>query len=681
MKGLSLAVIRCGVLSPPRREIANHAAVRADVRKAYAGRGDFFYNRSISGEGRSMQDWDIQQARDTYNVAHWGGEYFAVNGKGHLEVRPRRDAAKPGIDLYELSREAQAAGLSLPLLLRFSDILHDRVDTLCNAFAHARDAAGYRGSYTAVYPIKVNQQQSVVEEILRHGGARVGLEAGSKPELMAVLALSRPDGVIVCNGYKDREYIRLALIGRRLGHRVYIVVEKLSELATVIEEARKLEVQPLLGIRVRLASIGHGKWQNTGGDKSKFGLSAAQALAAVKTLRADGMLDSLQLMHFHLGSQVANVRDIQRGVREAARYYAELRALKVDIRCVDVGGGLGIDYEGTRSRSDCSMNYSVQEYANNVIHTLWEICEQQGLPHPDVITESGRAMTAHHAVLITNVIDIEQAPVDKPLAPPGDDEPLIVHDLWQALQDLNARSVLESYHDAEHWVGEAQSMYTHGVLNLAQRARAEELYFAICAGVRALLRPETRAHRELLDELNEKLADKYFCNFSLFQSLPDVWAIDQVFPIMPLHRLDERPARRAVIEDLTCDSDGRIDHYVDREGVESTLPLHDIRRGEPYLLGVFLVGAYQEILGDMHNLFGDTDAVNVELTADGGHRLVAPQRGDTVDELLRYVHFDADELLAAYRRKLDQADLAEPLRKAYLGELEEGLAGYTYLEE
>ena len=627
-----------------------------------------------------MHPWDLQQARETYNIAHWGGDYFGINGAGHLEVRPRRDAA-PGLDLYQLSREAQASGLSLPLLLRFSDILHDRVDTLCNAFTRAKEVAGYRGSYTAVYPIKVNQQQSVVQEILRHGGARVGLEAGSKPELMAVLALSQSDAVIVCNGYKDREYIRLALIGRRIGHRVYIVVEKPSEMEIVIEEAHKLKVQPLLGIRVRLASIGHGKWQNTGGDKSKFGLSAAQALGAVNTLRDAGLLESLRLMHFHLGSQVANVRDIQRGVREAARYYAELRGLGVEISCVDVGGGLGIDYEGTRSRSDCSMNYSVQEYANNVIHTLWEICEQQGLPHPDVITESGRAMTAHHAVLITNVIDIEQAPINKRLSPPAAAEPLIIHDLWQALQSLSARSVLESYHDAEHWVGEAQSMYTHGVLSLAQRARAEELFFAICAEVRALLRPETRAHREILDELNEKLADKYFCNFSLFQSLPDVWAIDQVFPIMPLHRLEERPERRAVIEDLTCDSDGRIDRYVDREGVESTLPLHAVRRGEPYLLGVFLVGAYQEILGDMHNLFGDTDAVNVELSPEGGYRLVAPQRGDTVDELLRYVHFDAEALLAAYRRKLDAVELPYDLRKAYLAELEQGLAGYTYLEE
>lgn len=628
-----------------------------------------------------MREWDVQQARDTYNISHWSGDYFDINDEGNLYVRPQRGSEQSGIDLYKLSQEARDAGLSLPLLLRFSHILHDRIDTLCGAFAQAMTTVGFKGNYTAVYPIKVNQQRTVVAEILHHGDTRVGLEAGSKPELMAVLALSKQNGVIVCNGYKDREYIRLALIGKRIGHRVHIVVEKLSELATVIDEAKKLGVAPLLGIRVRLASIGHGKWQNTGGDKSKFGLSAAQVLAAIEELRRADMLDSLQLMHFHLGSQVANVRDIQRGVREAARYYAELRSLGVNINSVDVGGGLGIDYEGTRSRSYCSMNYSVQEYANNVVHALWEICEQLNLPHPNVITESGRAMTAHHAVLITNVIDYEQAPISKDISPPGDDEPMIIHDLWQALQNLSARSVLEVYHDAEHWVGEAQSMYTHGVLNLAQRARAEKMFFAICAEVRRLLKPEIRSHREILDELNEKLADKYFCNFSLFQSLPDVWAIDQVFPILPLHRLHERPTRRAIIQDLTCDSDGRIDHYVDREGVESSLPLHDVRKGEPYLIGVFLIGAYQEILGDMHNLFGDTDAVNLELNPDGSYSLVQPQRGDTVDELLRYVHFDAEELLAAYRSKINDTDLSHDLRKAYLIELEEGLKGYTYHEE
>lgn len=629
-----------------------------------------------------MTDWNIQEARETYNIAHWGGGYFDINEHGHLTVRPDRHQERPGIDLYALAGEIRRAGLTLPVLVRFTDILHDRIDTLCGAFARAMREDEYQGRFTAVYPIKVNQQRRVVEEILAHGGERVGLEAGSKPELMAVLALANHrDGVVVCNGYKDREYIRLALIGLQLGHRVYIVVEKLSELELIIQEARSLGVRPLLGLRVRLASIGAGKWQNTGGEKAKFGLSSAQVLRMVERLHEAGMLDSLQLLHFHLGSQIANIRDVQRGLREAARYYAELHRLGARIACVDAGGGLGVDYEGTRSRSFCSMNYSVQEYANNVVHVLWEICAAEGLPHPDIITESGRAMTAHHAVLITNVIDIEQVPDGSSITPAGDDEPLIIQDLWHALANLSSRSALETYHDAVHWLSEAQDMYTHGVLTLEQRARVEQLYFAICREVRPLLQVTTRAQREAVDELNEKLADKYFCNISVFQSIPDVWAIDQIFPVMPLHRHDERPTRRAVIQDLTCDSDGRIDHYVDREGVETTLPLHPIMPGKLYLLGIFMVGAYQEILGDMHNLFGDTDAVNVELLPDGSHRLTQPQQGDTVESVLRYVHFNAEDLLAAYRDKIAAASFPAERREAVLRELEEGLKGYTYLED
>ena len=626
-----------------------------------------------------MTAWDVGQARDIYNIAHWSGGYFDINEAGHVVARaPHLD--HPGVDLRRLADELTAGGLPLPVLVRFSHILHDRVDTLCNAFAEARGNVGYNGRYTAVYPIKVNQQRSVVQEILGHGGERVGLEAGSKPELIAVLALSQPGGVVICNGYKDREYIRLALIGRRLGHRVHIVIEKLSELDTIIEESRTLGIAPLMGVRVRLASIGAGKWQNTGGDKSKFGLSAAQTLRAVERLREAGVSEGLQLMHFHLGSQIANIRDIQKGMREAARYYAELRGMGVPIGCVDVGGGLGVDYEGTRSRSFCSINYSVQEYANNVVHALWERCEAQGLPHPDVLTEAGRAMTAHHAMLITNVTGVERAPTGEDLAPPGEDDPPILHDLWQGYANVSDRSVLEAYHDAVHWLSEVQDMYTHGLLTLKQRARAEQLYFATCHKVRDLLQPGARAHRDVLDELNDKLADKYFCNFSLFQSMPDVWAIDQIFPIMPLHRLGERPDRRVILQDLTCDSDGRIDAYVDGAGIESTLPLPDLRDGEPLLLGVFLLGAYQEILGDMHNLFGDTAAVNVELTRDG-HRLVQPEQGDTVADLLRYVHFEPAEMLDSYRRKIAAAELNSQERALYLEVLEAGLEGYTYLEE
>ncbi len=630
-----------------------------------------------------MIDWTIQKARDTYNIAHWSSGYFDINAKGHLICRPDGRAEHAGIDMFELSREIKTAGLSLPVLVRFSDILRHRVETLCSAFDRAMKADSYSGHYTSVYPIKVNQQKSVVEKILARDDGRVGLEAGSKPELLAVLALSRQDGgVVVCNGYKDREYIRLALIGKALGHRVYIVVEKPNELEMVIQESENLNITPLIGLRMRLASIGAGKWQNTGGDKSKFGLSASQVLDAIARLRTASLLSSLQMMHFHMGSQIANIQDIQLGMREAARYYAEFRANGADIKVLNVGGGLGVDYEGTRSRSFCSMNYSVDEYAHNIVHAITVICAEKKLPHPDIVTESGRAMTAHHAVLITNVVDTESAPGADSVPKASDNEPAIIRDLWQTLATLSDRSVVEAYHDAAYRLTEAQGMFSHGVLTLAQRARAEQIYFAICWKVRELLLPASRTHREILDELNEKLADKYFCNFSLFQSMPDHWAIDQIFPVVPLNRLNEPPTRRGVMQDITCDSDGSIDLYVDGEGIDSTLPLHPLRENEPYLLGIFLVGAYQEILGDMHNLFGDTDSIHVELKPDGGHQLSQPMQGDTVDSVLRYVHFNADDLLVSYRAKIERAkSLSMKNRETYLVELSEGLKGYTYLEE
>lgn len=626
--------------------------------------------------------WTLKQARDTYNIAHWGNGYFDVNESGHLVARPDPGSDHPGIDLYELARAFPAHNLTLPVLVRFSGILQHRLDELCRAFDAAMADSGYRGRYTAVYPIKVNQQASVVDALLAAGGDRLGLEAGSKPELLAVLARSREGGIVVCNGYKDREYVRLALIGKELGLRVYLVIEKLSELELVLAEARSLGVEPLLGVRVRLASIGEGHWQNTGGEKSKFGLQAAEVLRLIERLKETRHAPSLQMMHFHMGSQIANVRHIQAGMREAARYYAELRAAGADIRVVNVGGGLGVDYEGTRSRSFCSMNYSVQEYAHNIVRALAEICDERHLPHPDLVSESGRALTAHHAVLVTNVIEAEQAPGPDDAPPPASDEPAIVRDLRQALENVSNRSALEAYHDAEYLLAEARGMFNHGVLNLQQRARAERLYYALAWRVRERLDPSTRAHRELIDELNEKLADKYFCNFSLFQSMPDHWAIEQIFPVVPLHRLDERPVRRGVLEDITCDSDGRVDLYVNDEGVHPTLPLHPPRANEPYLLGIFLVGAYQEILGDMHNLFGDTDSVHVELDDSGRPRLTHATRGDTVDAVLRYVRFDPEDLLAAYRAKSAAATWLDAARRErYLSELAAGLAGYTYLED
>lgn len=625
-----------------------------------------------------MDNARVHPAREIYNIGYWSGGYFDITQAGRLIARPDGRLGGSEVDLYDLAREIRRAGLALPVLVRFINILHDRVDRLCQAFRRAMTAQGYAGSYTAVYPIKVNQQRRVVEEILAGAEDRVGLECGSKPELMGAMAISPDGGRIICNGYKDREYIRLALRSRQLGLDCWIVVEKLSELELIIAESRRLGVAPRLGLRVRLASIGEGKWQNTGGEKSKFGLSAVQALTVVERLREVDMLASLQMLHFHLGSQIPNIGDIQRAMREAARYYVELNRLGAPVGCVDVGGGLGVDYEGTRSRSFCSINYTVEEYAQNIVHTLGELASAAGLSHPDIVTESGRAMTAHHAVLITDVIDVDRAPESADLPAPDEQAPLILRDLWRGLVQGDRRSPLEVYHDACHWLYEAQSMYTHGLLSLAQRAEAERLYHATCRRVHSRLDPQVRAHRDVLDELDEKLADKLFGNFSLFQSMPDIWAIDQLFPILPLHRLNEPLVRRCVLQDLTCDSDGTVRLYVDRAGIERTLPLPICRAGEPLLLGVFLVGAYQEILGDIHNLFGDTDSVNVVLTPEG-YRLTDARNGDSIEAVLRQVHFDGRELLQSYRRRVVTAPLDEAVRRECLRELEAGLQGYTYL--
>ena len=623
-----------------------------------------------------MKDWSAADARDLYNMPYWGEGYVDANEAGHVVVRPFRERSPVSVDLYELAQRLPKENLALPVLVRFTNILHDRVDALTGAFSSVIEELGYKGAYTAVYPIKVNQQRDVCAEIVKHGGTRVGLEAGSKPELAAVLGLAPASSTIVCNGYKDRAYIRRALIGQKLGHKVYIVIEKPSEIPLVIEEAKNLDVSPMLGLRVRLSSAGSSKWQNTGGEKSKFGLSCTQVLEACAELRQAGRLDAVRMVHFHLGSQVANVQDIQRGMREAARFYAEVRLLGAPVDVVDVGGGLGVDYEGTRSRSYCSMNYSQREYARNIVRTLQEVCAETGQPEPGLISESGRALTAHHAVLITSVIDQESTPVANPPRP-GRDYPAILQDLYGLLAAVATRGPLECLHDAVSLLSEAQAQYTHGVISLPLRAYAEKTYFAVCRAVLPKLDTSIRAHREAADELREKLAEKYFCNFSVFQSVPDAWAIDQVFPILPIHRLNERPDVRASLCDLTCDSDGRLDAYVDRGGLEPTLPLHSLKEGEPYLIGIFMVGAYQEILGDMHNLFGDTNAVNVRIEGDKWV-LEGAEQGDRTDELLRYVHMEPEELAKTYRDKFAAATMPNAQKQELLAELEAGLTGYTY---
>ncbi len=625
-----------------------------------------------------MTDWSLDLARKAYSIPHWSEGYFDVNAAGQVVVRPK-GASGPTIALPEAVDSAMAMGAKLPMLVRFPDVLGDRLQRLQTAFEQARKDWDYAGQYTAVYPIKVNQHFGVAGTLASHHGEGFGLEAGSKPELMAVLALSRPGGLIVCNGYKDREYIRLALIGRKLGMHTFIVIEKPSELRLVLEEARALDVKPGLGVRMRLASLGAGKWQNSGGDKAKFGLDPRQLLDLWKRLRDAGMGDCLQMLHFHMGSQISNVRDIAKGMREATRYFVELSKLGANISHVDVGGGLGIDYEGTRSRSYNSVNYGIHHYASSIVQPLAEACEREGLTPPRIVTECGRAMTAHHAVLVTNVSEVERAPEGR-VPPQNDDESIPVAQLRALHEELAQRPAVEVFHEASQAHAEGLSLYALGQIDLIQRARIDDLFYAIAHAVKARLTYDEKSHRDLLDELNERLVDKYFVNFSVFESMPDVWAIDQVFPIMPIERLDEAPTRRGTIADLTCDSDGKIDTYVENEDLDSSLPLHELRKGERYRLGFFLVGAYQEILGDIHNLFGDTDAIEVKAEGDGC-RIVHQRRGDTNDVMLDYVGYNLDDVRQIYKDKVAAANLGEAESARLSEALESGLTAYTYLSD
>ncbi len=623
-----------------------------------------------------MSEWNLAAARHTYSIPHWSEGYVDLDARARLCIQPQGTAARQ-IALVEVLDQATAAGLRLPLLLRFIDILGDKRARMQQAFARAMQANQYAGRYTAVYPIKVNQNRSVAGELAAAVGDGFGLEAGSKPELIAVLALAER-GIVVCNGYKDREYIRLALIGRKLGLDIFIVIEKPSELELVIAEAQALAVQPLLGVRVRLASIAGGKWQNTGGDKAKFGLNPGQLMELLAALDAAGLRDSLRLLHFHMGSQISNVRDIAGGMREAARYFVELNQLGFGIDHLDVGGGLGVDYEGTRSRSDCSINYGLDQYASTIVQPVAEACREHGIAPPHLITEAGRAMTAHHAVLIANVSEVEAAPAGAVPAERTDESHALVH-LREIHAAIGQRPPLELYHEAQHFLAEGQSLFALGRLPLTERAALDQIFYAIAHAVRGRLKPDERAHRAALDELNEKLTDKYFVNFSVFQSMPDIWAIGQVFPIVPIDRLDQAPDRHGVIADLTCDSDGRIDRYVDSEGIDFSLPLHALAAGERYRLGFFLVGAYQETLGDIHNLFGDTDTVDVRLAADG-FELCHTKHGDSAGQVLGYVGFETDQLRAAFARKVAAARLEPAAAVQISTALEAGLSAYTYLQ-
>ncbi len=629
-----------------------------------------------------MRGWSIRDSLELYNVQNWGGGHFSIDPQGHVEVRPA-GADGPAIDLPELVEHLQRRGLRTPLLIRFSDILASRVRGLARAFEAAAREYGYSGSYRGVYPIKVNQQRHVVEEIVEHGAEYgVGLEAGSRPELLIALAvLDTPGALIVCNGYKDRAYVETALLAQRLGRRPIIVVDRFHEIDLILKTARELGIRPHIGVRARLTTKGAGKWVESTGDRSKFGLTAVEMVEAVERLRAEDMLDCLELLHFHIGSQITAIRAHKDALREASRIYVGLHELGARPSIVDVGGGLGVDYDGSRTNFHSSMNYSVQEYANDVVASIQEAADDAGVPHPDIVTESGRAMVAHHSVLVFDVLGVNEMIADRPAEPPIEDDSKVIHDLWDVWEAISRKNVQESYHDALQLKEEAAQLFALGYLDLVARARVERLFWACCEKILRIVRELPYVPEDLAD-LEKGLADTYYGNLSVFQSAPDHWAVKQLFPVMPIHRLDERPTRRGVFADLTCDSDGKIDKFIDQRDVKDVLELH-AWNGQPYYIGLFLVGAYQEILGDLHNLFGDTDAVHVRLDDDGRPTVEHLVEGDQVSDVLRSVQYDERALTEKVRRTIEaalragQISLEESalLRKRYT----QGLREHTYL--
>lgn len=625
--------------------------------------------------------WTIRDAEKLYNMKGWGLGFFRINEEGHVAVHADGSPAN-GLDLYRLALDLDAQGIRLPLLLRFSDILHARIATLAGDFRRAIDEFGYAGTYTSVYPVKVNQQRHVIEEIVEFGQPYgVGLECGSKAELQAVLGLvERTDHLIVCNGYKDEEFMRLALMGQKLGHTVFIVVEQLSELDVLLRVADELGVVPAMGVRIKLATEGVGRWAKSGGEKSKFGLSASHLMALLERLQQLGRAEWLRLIHFHLGSQITDIRYIKTGLEEIGRFYSELRGMGFDVTHVDVGGGLGVDYDGSRTTRPASMNYTTREYANDVVYTLGTVCRNENLPMPQLISESGRALTAHHSLLLVNVTDVESQDVRGAPELRPDPHPLLA-ELKDSLDSLAPDRVEEVFHDAVFAKERAQELFASGVFTLRDKADAEQFYLVTMNALKQLIAEDKAAHPEIVSHLEAVLVDRYFCNFSVFQSLPDNWAIEQIFPVMPVHRLRDEPTRRGTLQDITCDSDGVIDRFAGGRKGKPCLELHAIRDGEPYILGIFLTGAYQEILGDLHNLFGDTNAVHVRFR-DGGYEVTDLVRGDTVTEVLNYVQFHASDLLTTFRRKVtNAAGLTRQEANTFIADYVAGLEGYTYLEE
>lgn len=630
-----------------------------------------------------MKKWTIEDSEELYNIKGWGTSYFGINEKGHVYVTPCKDNTQ--IDLCDVMDELALRDVRPPVLLRFPDILDNRIEKMAQCYDKARQEYGYQGKSYIIYPIKVNQMQPVVDEVISHGEKyNIGLEAGSKPELHAVLAVqNKSNSLIICNGYKDESYIELAMLAQKLGKKVFIVVEKLNEIDIIAKTAKRLHVTPNIGIRIKLASSGSGKWAESGGDASKFGLTPSELLDALNRLDEVELHDSVRLIHFHIGSQITKIRRIQSALTEAGQYYANLRKMGYNIEFVDCGGGLGVDYDGTRSsNNESSVNYSIQEYINDCVYAFVEIADKNGIPHPNIITESGRSLAAHHSVLVLNVLGAASLPEmpEEFEAKPTDHQ--LVKDLYEIWDNLNPKSMLEDWHDAEQIREDCLDMFAHGMVDLKTRAEIEAMYWSVCHEINSIAKTLKHVPDELRG-LDKLLADKYFCNFSIFQSLPDCWGIDQLFPVMPIERLNEKPTRNCTIQDITCDSDGKITNFTTGGALSNVLPVHALRKGEQYLLGVFLVGAYQEILGDMHNLFGDTTAAHISVK-NGTYHIDQIIDGETVDEVLEYVQYNPKKLVRQLEqwvtKSVRQGKISLEEGKEFLSNYRSGLYGYTYLE-
>jgi arginine decarboxylase len=636
---------------------------------------------------KPLEGWTIADSLELYDVQRWGKGFFGINQRGHLTVHPNKNPQQ-AIDLKELVDRMELRDIDLPILFRFGGIIQSRLQEIYDAFQAAIRDHGYRNGYCCVYPIKVNQQRQVLDEIVRFGQPLgFGLEAGSKPELLAVIALACGDMPIICNGFKDPEFIEMAMLAHKMGRRIIPVVEKYTELPLILQVAEKVGVRPTIGMRAKLATRGAGRWNASGGFRSKFGLTVSELLQGLQELQARNMADCLQLLHFHLGSQITDIRHIKAALNEATRIYVELAKRGAGLRYLDVGGGLGVDYDGSQTNFQSSINYSLQEYANDIVHVVGSICDDENIPHPQLISESGRAVASYHSALVFNVLGVsglgQEESIDALVRSVTNEMEQPLLDLRDAYTELSVRNLREVYHDAQQALDTAMNLFTTGYLPLDQRSLAENLFWGICRKIRKLLQQMDDIPEEFAN-LDALLSETYFGNFSLFQSLPDSWAVKQLFPVMPIHRLDEEPKQHAVLGDITCDSDGKIDHFIDLRDVKRTLLLHRFD-GRPYYLGVFLVGAYQEILGDMHNLFGDTNAVHVNLNEAGEVVIETVVKGDTVKDVLAYVDFDAETLIRRLRSDVERAVRESRLNDYEAGQLlrfyEEGMRGYTYLEE